>query len=189
MWATAAMAGEPPVPIEGKLLVGGWQSYFLEGSSGNVTVAPARFHQGDISPLGDQVVYHEQTWVPSIHLPPGEVWKAAIDGSNAVNLTGPLGLGGISCQPLWSPDASRIAFIHSDPAPGQYPCYAGFHTWVMNADGTVAHQVNPPGSPPDWLVSWSPDGYRLLCDVTGDGSMPVGSMTIDIDGTDMEQVP
>jgi len=183
VWATAVMAGEPPVPIEGRLLVsqGSWP-YYMEGSSDNVVLLPFDGIQADISSLGDQVAYHVQTWVPSIHLPPGEVWKAPLGGFSPVDLTGPLGLGGISCKPLWSPDASKIAFDHSDPAPGQFPCYAGWHMWVMDADGSNAHEVLP-GTPCTGLQSWAPNGYRLLGCA---GGVPI---TVDTDGTNLQPVP
>jgi len=184
------LAGEPPVPIEGKLLVSGADdqdepyAYFIEGSSENVSPAPVPFSQGDLSPLADQVVYD----VTSGEFPTflKEVWKADIDGSNPVNLTGPDGanLGGINCRAFWSPDGSQIAFHHCDPVEGLLPCEAGFEVWVMNADGQGAHRVTPEGGPTVMINAWSPNGYRLLCDMWG-----LGMSTMDVDGTDLEFLP
>jgi hypothetical protein len=189
IWTSAAIAGAPPVPIEGTLLASGWgpeigpYAYFMEGSSDNTRDALLLFFMGDVSPLEDQVAYAEDVL---LGWPPTHIWKAHIDGSNQVNLTGLEGanLGGINCWPKWSPDASHIAFMHCDPVEGLLPCEVGFEVWVMNADGIDAHRVTPEGVGNTHLTDWSPNGYRLLCDMWG-----AGICTIDIDGTDLEFLP
>lgn len=61
--ASFAVAGEPPVPIEGMILVSaydmasGTYSYFIEGTSDNVTPALAVFPFGKVSPHMDRVTY------------------------------------------------------------------------------------------------------------------------------------
>jgi hypothetical protein len=173
-----------PVPIEGKLLVSSWaQVYLMEVNSDNIVHAPLAWSDGALSPRGDKVAYDVVAWVPYIHLS-GDVWVSGIDGTDPTNLTGRAGLSGINCGPLWSPDGTMVAFAHCDPAPGRYPCEVGFHAWVMNADGSGAHRVTAEGTPPTWVTSWSPDGYRLLCDVEG-----VGAVAIDVDGTDQQLIP
>ena len=47
VWTTASTAGEPPVPIEGLLLVSGWDgssefAYFMEGWSDIITPTPLK---------------------------------------------------------------------------------------------------------------------------------------------------
>jgi len=186
-WATAATAGEPPVPIEGKLLVAGWDdlgsfTYFMEGWSDNIIPAASHFANGDMSPLADQVAYTVQTDEWPNHLM--DVWKADIDGTNAVNLTTAAGLGGINCIPSWSPDGSKLTFQHCDPVVGLLPCEAGFYPWLMNADGSGAYQIRPESKGGGTAVDWSPNGYRLLSYLDG-----IGYATFDIDGTDVEPVP
>ena len=115
-WVTAAAAGDPPVPIEGKLLVTCWDQdwsfchYYMTGSSDNRV--PMGFNCGDgvLSPLGDGLAYWDGG---------AGICTANLDGSDDVNLTALAGLGGINCIPRWSPDGSKISFIHADPAGGQ----------------------------------------------------------------------
>ena len=186
-WATAATAGDPPVPIEGKLLVSGWDdlggfSYFMEGWSDNIIPAALHFADCDMSPLADQVSYDVQTGAWPTHLM--DVWQADIDGANAVNLTAMAGLGGINCLPSWSPDGSKLTFQHCDPVAGLLPCEAGFYPWLMNADGSGAYQIRPESKGGGTAVDWSPNGYRLLSYLAG-----IGYATFDIDGTDVQYVP
>jgi hypothetical protein len=180
--ALAAQAGTPPVPIEGKLLVDGWQNdgpffaYYMSGSSDNLTWLDFWCPDADISPRGDMLAYCDGL----------DIWKCGFDGSNPTNLSGIAGLGGVNCVPRWSPDASQLAFQRCDPTTPeqwQYPCLAGWHVWVIKADGTGAHQVTPPGSAPSGGPCWSPDGYRLL--FWWDG---IGNVTMDTDGTDLQVV-
>ena len=185
-WVTAAAAGEPPVPIEGKLLVSGWDdfwsfAYFMEGWSDNIVPAPLVFDQ-DISPLADQIAYDMGigVWPDKLR----DVWKMNIDGTEAVNLSTAAGLGGVNCIPQWSPDGSMIAFHHCDPVEALYPCEAGFYLWIMNADGTGAYQVRPEPTSAGSPALWSPNGYRLLAYLSG-----LGYNTMDRDGTDLQWVP
>jgi hypothetical protein len=182
-----------PVPIEGKMYITsdwGGSPYFLEGDSHNRTFSAVPFVGGRISPHGDKMVY--EAWhccltgtgsFPNMAI---EIWTADLDGSNAVNLTAAAGLGGVNCLVEWSPDGSMVAFSHSEGgAGGVFPCEVGFHTWVMNADGTGAHRVTPDGYGSSWFGCWSPNGYRLMSQRIADG----GVFTIDVDGTDILDVP
>ncbi|MBE9565907.1 MAG: PxKF domain-containing protein [Proteobacteria bacterium] len=135
--------------------------------------------------MGDRVAYEEGPgdWPNMLY----DVWTVNPDGSDPVNITGPGAgnVGGINCDPKWSPDGSLIAFRHCDPVEGLLPCEAGFHAWVINSDGTDAHRVLPPECPATSIArDWSPNGYRLLVQLTGGCTV-----TIDSDGTDMTPVP
>jgi hypothetical protein len=184
---SAAAAALTPVPIEGTVLVSandsvsGLYAYFIEGSSDNITPAPGLFLRGEISPYMDQVAYALVDAWPGTA---GDVWAASIDGLGALNLTALAGLGGVSCNPAWSPDARQIAFHHAEPTPELKPCDAGWQVWVMNADGTGAHRVTPEGTPPSWSPAWSPDGGRLTFNVQG-----VGVASAKVDGTDLVVLP
>jgi hypothetical protein len=184
------LAGEPPVPIEGKLLVSGWDSgsvwpgpgaeraYFMEGMSDNVTPAPAAFLMGEVSPLGDDLLY-----VKFYGYGVTGLWRASITGSDAVELSSLAGLGGTNCHPRWSPDGSQILFLHAEsPPPGSRTCY-GFEGWVMNADGTDAHRATPVGTGWIYLLEWLPDGYSILFN-----SENFACYMVDSDGTDLQQL-
>jgi TolB protein len=72
-------------------------------------------------------------------------------------------------NPVWSPDGQQVAFTKDGTL------------WVVNADGTAAHQViahSVEGTP-----AWSPDGARLA--YARDG---VGLSILDADGTDPVQI-
>jgi sugar lactone lactonase YvrE len=189
-----------PYPIEGKLLVSGWRShpesdgggdelfcYVLEGRSDNSVPVPLPT-SGDLSPLGDELVY-----VTENKFPPGrpwmrrsDIWKAGLNGEGSANLTDSVGAESISCCPLWSPEGRRIAFLHCVPLTGDPPCRTGLDIWVMNADGTEAHLVVPSrattglGSqsfPEHW---WSPNGDRVIYRYGVDAQV----WSVSVDGTD-----
>jgi hypothetical protein len=191
----AATAEAAAVPVEGEMLVSGveeigcgWTgepfAYFIRGSSSNVIPASLAFTGGRVSPHEDEVVYMVSTgeWPDDLV----EVWVANLDGSEAVNVSGLAGLGGLNCAPQWSPDGSKIAFHHCDPVEGILPCDVGFHAWVMNADGTDAHRVLRGDDPPTTSFPiWSPNGYRLLMRDWG----TTDSISVDIDGGDAVVIP
>jgi hypothetical protein len=156
---------------------------------------PAWVSNGDFSPVTRQAAFYRVATGRTAFWPPAssDVWRCNLDGSEEVDLTE--GLGGLSCLPRFSPDGSMIAFVHADPVEGQRPCDAGFHLWVMNADGSSAHRVTPEGSPPTFHnpVSWSPDGSRILAYV-GDQSVPgdegdIGAIVTDLWGRHIEVLP
>jgi hypothetical protein len=94
-----------------------------------------------------------------------------------------------------------IAFLHCDPVEGRMPCHPGHYLWVMNADGSEAHQVTPEGAPPITNShTWSPDSARLAAcwetcpSVEGlpadcDQPTETGAFTTDIWGMDIQPLP
>jgi hypothetical protein len=183
---SAASAALTPIPIEGTILVSSSDPtrgyiYFIEGMSDNTTPAPAMFTRGEISPYMDQVVYSVQDTQPAMA---ADVWVANVDGSGATSVTGLAGLGGVSCNPAWSPDATQIAFQHADPTSELAPCDAGFQVWVINSDGTGAHQVMADATAPTWNPTWAPNGARLVFAAGGPGAVATNA-----DGTDPVTLP
>jgi len=163
-------------------------SEFFSGESGRFEPESDFWTNADRSPVTDEAINTELGEWPATY---GNIWKAKTDGSGAVNLTEIAGLGGVNCRPKWSPDGTMISFIHSDRAAeeGGKPCVTGFRLWVMNADGTGAHQVLPEGSPPTWEGNWSPDSSRLMTVVGNTEDDWVGTVITDIWGTDVQVLP
>ncbi len=108
-----------------------------------------------------------------------------------MNLTERAGLHGVNCGPKWSPDERMIVLQHTDPVKGQRTCDAGFQIWVMNADGSDAHQVLPKGSSSSVEACWSPDGSRLVAtyDAVGGTVTERTSFSTDLWGTDVRLLP
>jgi Tol biopolymer transport system component len=184
---SAACAELVPIPIEGRTLVsagemsGTTYTYFIEGMSDNVSPPGPAFLYAELSPEMERVAYHTADALPATT---ADVWIARLDGSEAVNVSELAGVGGVNCKPVWSPDATQLAFQHAEPTAELYPCEVGFHIWVVNVDGTGAHRVTPPGTAMTWSAAWSANGFRLFCSLLG-----VGGITIDTDGTDMAVLP
>lgn len=86
-----------------------------------------------------------------------------VETGDARTLTAPTGFGNSDDTPVWSPDGRRIAFTRSEPAP-----YVKSQIWVMNSDGTGAHQLTHIGDAQYAAEpSWSPNGTRLAYSVGG----------------------
>lgn len=86
----------------------------------------------------------------------GNICVAERSGANAMQLTA----GGADGEPAWSPDGTQILFSRDS--------VGGGGIWLMNDDGTDAHQVLD-GSATG--PSWSPDGERFAASVkTAEGA-------------------
>jgi len=96
------------------------------------------------------------------------IYAAAIDGTNLVNLTHDKNI--LNDQPAWSPDGKQIAFVSWDQTK---PATID----VINADGSNRRSIAS-GSYP----SWSPDGSRVL--FIGGSQV----YTVNPDGTDLTQL-
>lgn len=80
-----------------------------------------------------------------------DVYTVGSDSTGARNLTA--GIGGENRWPVWSPDGTRIAFLHDN------------EVWTINADGTGARQITRPDDTPFRIrmyPEWSPDGTMIL---------------------------
>lgn len=192
-----------PRSVEGRLLVGGYCKegegvelgseafcYVMSGASDTPLPVPTGATQADLSPLGDEVAYvlenaypGDKPWRKRSH-----IWKTDLRDSSRANLTEVMGVRTINCQPLWSRDGRRIAFLHCEPVPGDEPCKTGMDVWVMNAEGTNPHPVAQAkvdagiGSvsfPKQW---WSANGDRVLYKYGHEGQL----MSVNADGTNAQ---
>jgi TolB protein len=84
----------------------------------------------------------------------------APDGSGTINLTNN---AAYDVEPAWSPDGSQIVFVSNRPQKQQE---GGNYLYVMNADGTNAHQLTYENESawPDW----SHDGSQISYSNKGD---------------------
>ena len=103
-----------------------------------------------------------------------------------------------NCQPAWSPDGKRLAFIRYLLRGAT--AFTG-NVFVVNADGTGLPAVTtlPPNTFPGW-PTWSPDGKRIAFQLlTGKGKVfqfaeqsgtgiPVDIWSVRVDGTDLQQL-
>ena len=83
----------------------------------------------------------------------------ASDGGDLRRLTSPAD-GNHDLSPTYSPDGTRIAFAHVTDTQREKG-----RLWIMNVDGTEAHQASDVEI--GWTVRWSPDGNRILADAEG----------------------
>ena len=84
-----------------------------------------------------------------------QIWLMNADGTGSRQITDmPEG----ACQPAWSPDGDRLAFI--SPCAGNQEVYPGAGIFVMNLDDTpLISLLSVPGG--DFDPDWSPDGMRI----------------------------
>jgi len=113
-----------------------------------------------------------------------DIWVSDPEGGNVVNLTAEAGIGGVNCYPKWSPDETMILFLHCDPVEGLKPCKAGFHLFLINADGSGAREVAPGRDPPLTDGVWFPDSFHLVAG--GDDGV---NMRMDIWARDARVLP
>ena len=86
----------------------------------------------------------------------------------------------------WSPDGRRIAFSRTEPSLDPGP---NAQIWVMNADGTAAHQLTDPSfASVATQPAWSPDGATIAYAEGGHPGGTAGVAVIDVDGSNARQL-
>ena len=85
-----------------------------------------------------------------------QIWLMNSDGTASHQITEmPEG----ACQPAWSPDGQRLAFI--SPCAGNQEIYPGAGIFIINVDGTGLNAIaSVPGG--DYDPDWSPDGGTMV---------------------------
>ncbi|HEU5203225.1 MAG TPA: hypothetical protein VFU17_02885 [Candidatus Limnocylindrales bacterium] len=120
-----------------------------------------------ISPDGSRVVFAGLTTTDGLSCHHGALFAVSAEGGPAAVLweSQAASDGGIVRYPTFSPDGTQIAF-----ADGY--CDSNHSVWVMNADGSHAHQivssdVDPLGATHVHGLAWSPAGDEIALAVDG----------------------
>jgi TolB protein len=113
--------------------------------------------------------------------PNGEIYTVnAQTGGSLHALTSCAGLpaGCFNDLPVWSPDGTKIAFLHAndvtedgDPINEQ--------VWIMDANGQHAHALTSSVAPKDQVADWSPDGSKIVFHAGGYGNGGIWVMNAD----------
>ena len=157
---------------------------FGEGEAGMRVFGPADAAYDDadpqFSPDGTQLLFRSnrgKTW---------EIWRSALDGSDAKQLTADAANDAVSPHAYggegparWSPDGQHIVWMRRFPE-------LGFDVWTMRSDGSNARRLTDNGSASDAYPSWSPDGKRIAFDSDRDGNNEIYLMQAD--GSDQLRV-
>lgn len=106
----------------------------------------------EFTPDGKSIVYQGGCDEPN-----ADIYAIGANGKGLVQLTH---TGTHELEPVWSPDGTKIAYVQQVTANKCDGC--NDRIWIMNADGSDAHQVTSDSDPwHDEHPSWSPDGTRL----------------------------
>jgi len=119
--------------------------------------------------------------------PNGEIYvvNARTGGSlHALTSCASFAPGCFNDLPVWSPDGTKIAFIHADDSNDDGAINQ--QVWVMDSDGQHQHPLTSSPVPHDQVADWSPDGSRIVFHAGGFGSG--GIWVMNADGSDQHQV-
>lgn len=84
-----------------------------------------------------------------------QIWVMNGDGSNLQQLTS---MDAGACQPTWSPDGSKIAFV--SPCLANRISYPGAAIYLIDLDTQVVQQISSGGAG-DYDPEWSPNGEKI----------------------------
>jgi len=90
------------------------------------------------------------------------IWLMNADGSKPSPLTNITSTLINSSNPMWSPDASKIAYVSERALDGSNAPGAAVNIWVINADGSGGAPLTKLNSTNCINPIWSPDGTKIV---------------------------
>jgi hypothetical protein len=136
------------------------------------------------SPDGRRIAF--EGWDDSDPSRAGVYTARAGDGGDLLRVT--TAPGRPHDMPLdFSPDGTLLVFHRAIRVEPDFPVDLGGSLWVVNVDGSDAHELDTGDVAPWWQARWSPDGSRILFGV--ERLQSTGALwTIKPDGSDLTKV-
>ena len=135
------------------------------------------------SPDGERIAF--EGWDESDPSRTG-IYTARTDGTDLLRVTTSPGLPHDSALDF-SPDGTQILFYRAVRAEPDFPIDIGGSLWVVNVDGSDAHELETGDVRPWWTARWSPDGSTIV--FTEERLQPTGAIwTVSPDGSNLTKV-
>ena len=135
------------------------------------------------SPDGERIAF--EGWDESDPSRTG-IYTARVDGTDLRRVTTSPGLPHDTALD-YSPDGTQLVFYRAVRAEPDFPIDIGGSLWVVNVDGSDAHELDTGDVRPWWTARWSPDGSTIV--FTEERLQPTGAIwTINPDGSNLTKV-
>ena len=143
--------GQPIPSKDGKSLFARGYSHYGQLSRYNPKTKQFEPYLGKIS--GEFMSFSKDgKSVAYVSFPEGTLWRANLDGSSTVQLTGP---SKYVVMPRWSPDGKQILF-------SDLPARGNVDSYTVSSEGGNPQSIFPSDKGPKLDPDWSPDGRSIV---------------------------